>query len=535
MKFDNKLRAELSILFGLIIILFAGCGEVERSAAEFELPEERELIHPDLSSLSGAVAAVGEGLLQKTEGSDGVANTSVLAQNFGSLGLFYLAQEFYEAAQLCFDRSISIEPQAFKWWYLSGFALREQGESQLALSRFEAAHQRRKNYSAVSIAKAETELELGREEDAESSFEEILQSDDVNLQASVGLASIYLGSQRVGQAIDLLKRVLELNPNSKEVNHALASALRRDGQNVEAAKLLSQPGLFISFPSDSLLDLANLFKDESRVTLLNGDKFALAGYFSEAVVEYRKVIALDPYEPDAWNNLSVALSRLGKDQEALAVLEEGVEKNPKEIVLLTSLANLHSKLGNYPRSLALFEDLNSSYPDETGYLLNFGKTLLENEDFPRALVVFIRLKDEFGRGASVNYLIAKCLSMSGDYQDAAAHLEEQLDEIFLQPSHRLKYRMRFLSSELSRGEKQSLLAEIKILFDQARTPENTFLYTFSLAMSGRPLEASQILTSITTAYKKQYPQSDLSRWQDISDFYLSENIPTDVWSQYPFD
>ncbi len=66
---------------------------------------------------------------------------------------------------------------------------------------------------------------------------------------------------------------------------------------------------------------------------------------------------LDPYNIDAILTTSYWLSdHLGKDKEAIEVLEKGIENNPSEWALEASLAALYlKKIGDYPRAIAHYQ------------------------------------------------------------------------------------------------------------------------------------------------------------------------------------
>ena len=89
--------------------------------------------------------------------------------------------------------------------------------------------------------------------------------------------------------------------------------------------------------------------------LLHGVALFQSGDFPGAEKEIRAVIAASPSFVLAYNHLSFMFNEMGKIPEAIAVLEQGLEKNPGNTRLLVKLGILLSDSGKWQRAIQILE------------------------------------------------------------------------------------------------------------------------------------------------------------------------------------
>jgi len=80
--------------------------------------------------------------------------------------------------------------------------------------------------------------------------------------------------------------------------------------------------------------------------LLLGNTFAQREKLSEAVDQFLTLIARDPKDIEALNNVAVIYNRLGKFQEALDYLQEAIEIDPVKVEFHYNIGNIHKQKGN---------------------------------------------------------------------------------------------------------------------------------------------------------------------------------------------
>jgi len=90
-------------------------------------------------------------------------------------------------------------------------------------------------------------------------------------------------------------------------------------------------------------------KDElyDRATDLFGD-----GKSEEAIAVYREALAIDPDFADAWHGLGMALSELGRHDEAIKAGERLCELSPDDTLAHTTLSRFYQAAGRVPEAEA---------------------------------------------------------------------------------------------------------------------------------------------------------------------------------------
>jgi predicted Zn-dependent protease len=91
-------------------------------------------------------------------------------------------------------------------------------------------------------------------------------------------------------------------------------------------------------------DLQNLFDDA------NGH--LAVGEFDEAIILYRRCVALDPAFFDGWHALGMALLKTGHVKEAIGCGLQSVTLQPNDLLAWTSLSQMYVRDGNIPEAEA---------------------------------------------------------------------------------------------------------------------------------------------------------------------------------------
>jgi tetratricopeptide (TPR) repeat protein len=99
-------------------------------------------------------------------------------------------------------------------------------------------------------------------------------------------------------------------------------------QTQPAAAVRAPANIMPQFGGDSVIP-ESVIQDNPQLLAKLGDERFSERRYPEAVELYQKVLALDPNDIDTHNDLGLALHYLGRSNEALVVLKQGVEKNPK--------------------------------------------------------------------------------------------------------------------------------------------------------------------------------------------------------------
>lgn len=76
------------------------------------------------------------------------------------------------------------------------------------------------------------------------------------------------------------------------------------------------------------------------------------GELEEAIVNYRRCVALDPTFFDAWHALGMALLKTGEVKEAIGCGLQSVILQPNDLLAWTSLSQMYVRDGNIPEAEA---------------------------------------------------------------------------------------------------------------------------------------------------------------------------------------
>ena len=91
-------------------------------------------------------------------------------------------------------------------------------------------------------------------------------------------------------------------------------------------------------------DLSSLFDDANGHLAL--------GELDEAIVLYRRCVALDPAFFDGWHALAMALLKTGAVKEAIGCGLQAVTLRPNDLLAWTGLSQMYVRDGNIPEAEA---------------------------------------------------------------------------------------------------------------------------------------------------------------------------------------
>ena len=196
----------------------------------------------------------------------------------------------------------------------------------------------------------------------------------LTIQQSIELAAQHHKGGRLSQAETIYQQILQSDPNQPIALHLLGVMAHQTGKNDVAVDLITRA---IAIDPDLAEAHSNL-----------GTALRELGKLEEAVTSYHKALALKPDYADAHNNLGNALKDLGKPEEAVASYHKALNLKP-------DLAEAHNNLGNALRDLGKPEEAISSYqkalnlkPDYVNAHNNLGLALRELGRLEDALQIF---------------------------------------------------------------------------------------------------------------------------------------------------
>jgi len=188
-----------------------------------------------------------------------------------------------------------------------------------------------------------THLREGRVDMAIEEFKKATKSDSKNPYYQKGLGLAYARRGRYDDAIDALKKALEINPYFVDVRNDLGTVLMLAGRREEGKKefLTAYGDAMNPFPEFSAQNLGQAYLEEKN--------------WPEAASWYRTCLARNEAWSAPYLGLADALEGQGRLEEALAQLENALQKVKDDASLSLALGRRYVKVGRFTDARARFE------------------------------------------------------------------------------------------------------------------------------------------------------------------------------------
>ena len=207
--------------------------------------------------------------------------------------------------------------------------------------------------------------------------------------------SIYV--YRISQAIDVLRRAIEKNPQSAQAHADLGALLENQGNVVEAEKHYRQAVQQENASTKALYNLGMMlakrnnfaeaidFLQRARTASPSdedihydlGLALAVRGDDELAMSELREAIRIEPLYTKAHYNLAVLLARKGQGREAIASLRAAINSDPLFAKAHYQLGVMLAQSGAYEESIRSYRQALEIEPDMTQAHENLGKLLAQ--------------------------------------------------------------------------------------------------------------------------------------------------------------
>lgn len=215
-------------------------------------------------------------------------------------------------------------------------------------------------------------------------------------------------------AFDCLQDGAETFPESASIWEELGTAAEELG-HLEVAKRAFSRALDL----DGMRGLA---------ALKLGNMLATGGEDSRAIDLFQQAGRARPDSPIPYNNIGLALMRLGRLEEAQRVFLQGLDSTAEEAfgrgMLLTNLGVLYRQTGKDEEALGVLEDA-SGMLESVESVINLAQTLIKNGDFAQAEA---RLESAMQKGmesSAVAQTYAVALAAQGRVLEAARVITKQ--------------------------------------------------------------------------------------------------------------
>jgi superkiller protein 3 len=303
-----------------------------------EVPEESEgKTMPTLIAKAQSLQTSGaleEALDAYEEALDISPHNSTILLN---LGLLYNARVRFDDAAKVLSEVLSLEPENAKAHCYLGQVFANQGNIDKAVESLMRALTLDPNMAEAHIALGIIYLNMGKDRAAVNLLERAskLSSSDPQAFYYFGIACDRL--DKLEDAKDALRRVIALNPNYPDAYRQLWLTCQRDVMMERSYEY------FKHFPY--------------RRSYLIGVAFYRNAEFQEALAKFDEALAIDSASVEAKTAKAMCLIRLERLDDAIALLNEVLEKYPRFAPAKLALANGYLLKGDRAKYEELLQDL----------------------------------------------------------------------------------------------------------------------------------------------------------------------------------
>lgn len=208
---------------------------------------------------------------------------------------------------------------------------------------------------------------------------EIIDSDDHNVDAFFLLANIFHINGEIGKAIKAFTKVLNLNPEHTDAAISLSVLYNDIGQYDDARKVFETANERVKGKSPGLMEDKHINKKFASKHYEIADLYLSYNRYDEALFEYNKVISLDPENLEAKIKIAKVYAKKGFIAKAIEELKTLKNEEPNYSPARIALGVLHYGNGNILEAQSEWEKvlLKDPFQAEASMYLNLSRTATE--------------------------------------------------------------------------------------------------------------------------------------------------------------
>ena len=252
---------------------------------------------------------------------------------------------------------------------------------------------------------------------AENEYNKGLAIEPANLNARIGMATLFSSRNQLDKAIEELKKAQITDPANKDIHRLLAEtyAKKGDAKNADYESLLA--GMQVKTAVVPQVD-----------HMRQGDELLKAKEYDKAATEYKAALKDRTDWPEALQKLGEAQMAGGHDDEAIASYREAIR-------LKAGNGILHYNLGVLYERKALLDEAVVEYRQALTYAADNGDARRRLADiytlrgsFPQAIEQYRELLKLRKDNPLIHFKLAKVFVNSKDYPAAIAEYQETLKD-----------------------------------------------------------------------------------------------------------
>lgn len=457
----------------------------------------------------------------------------LLSSEYGKLGNLYLTHDLFTSADACYNNAIKLAPGHFPWMYYSAYLAQQDGNMQLALTRFKQAMELDTEYLPARYRLAQVQLELNHLEEAYTLFNQLLSNAEFTAAAHNGLGQVFLMKQEYTSAAEHFTLALELAPEANSIHYPLALSLRAAGNKQLAKQHLQQYGKRELVINDPLVNALEALKDPASRHFVAAMGAVLRKEYANAITEFEDGFEYEPENAAARTSYARVLYLNNDKEKSREQLNQVITQKPDKTLALFLLALLNDESGNNKEAVELYQRVIKLDPAHEGAHFFLGNYYLHIKDYANAGKHYETVTgyNEKNIPAHVFNLAASMGSGASDKEliELTRQITDRVPNMFA--IKRIQILLLALSSESSVRNSELARNMAEQMYKLAQLPPNLELLALTTASTGDFDLAVQQMQKAVTADQQYKKSSNLKRMQDNLLLLQKKQLPGLNWQQ----
>jgi tetratricopeptide (TPR) repeat protein len=285
----------------------------------------------------------------------------------------------------------------------------------------------------VRLELAYVDLHRKKYTEAEAAFKKLLDSNPQEWRALAGMVDTNLAQNRPEKALARIEEELKRSRGGIEIRYLLASTALKIGRY----------GLAI----ENLRQLSDLSPDTIDPQLQLADVYRLKGDFPSAIATAQKAAARQPRDPRPSSMMTYLFELQNRKQEAKVQARRNLELRPEDPDAMNNLAYLLADTGDsLDQALRLARKAVAKAPDNGAFADTLGFVYLKKDRNDDAVDIFLNLARKYPRELVAHYHLGMALYQNGDRSAAKSELVRALS---LNPTDEIETDIKNLLSQVN--------------------------------------------------------------------------------------
>ncbi len=152
-----------------------------------------------------------------------------------------------------------------------------------------------------------------------------------------------------------------------------------------------------------------------------------AGRWVQAEPIYRRLLDIDPRQPEVLHLLGILINQMGQPDAGVALLRQAVELAPERAEFHNSLANALRAQGDLRAAAAAYEKALAVEPRSAEVFTNLGALLEQTGNLEDATLCYLRALEINPAYPDAHYTLGNLLKRVGNFAEAVRHYEQAID------------------------------------------------------------------------------------------------------------